>query len=70
MKIIDTEIQYRSRDPKTLALTQAEADQMIREGFRFADYDKHKSSFTLEPPWEFGRDDAKGLWIIRQVTVD
>jgi len=60
MQLLDREISYGDRDPKTLALTQAEADAMIADGFRFAVYDKHTPNFQLEPTFEFRRDDARG----------
>jgi hypothetical protein len=70
MKVLDREILYGDRSPTPMALTQSEADAMIAEGFLLDVYDKREGKFTLQPPYELGHDDARGLWLIRQLIPD
>ena len=69
MRIVEHEIPISSQNPKSMKLSQADADALIALGFRFAVYDKHASQFDLEPPYELGRDDSRGVWLLRQLVL-
>ena len=56
----------KDRDPAKLDLTEAEAWDMWKEGFRFAEFNPETDVYRLSAPYRVAINLDKGTWAISQ----